>query len=87
MARKVAFGDREVKIGDLEAILLKETGEFFKRVGSLVGPWVAGYSPHPWERERERESVPPHSPLDHKRVARDQGVPRKTLQVRGRNCR
>ena len=48
MARKVAFGDREVEIGDLEAILLKEAGEFFKRVGSLVGPWVAGYSPHPW---------------------------------------
>ena len=47
MGRKVALGDREVKIGDLEAILLKETGEFFKRVGSLFGPWVASYSPHP----------------------------------------
>ena len=50
MARKVPLGGREVDIGDLEAILSKETGEFFKRVGSLFGPWVASYSPHPWGR-------------------------------------
>ena len=43
----VALGGREVKIGDLEAILLKDTGEFFKSVGSLFGPWVASCSPHP----------------------------------------
>ena len=50
MARKVALGSREVGIGDLEAILSKETVEFSKRVGSLFGPWVVSYSPHPCGR-------------------------------------